>query len=111
MSELIQFVSSSIAGGVIGNTAYQGLKNIFGASFNKLSLYIDNKQKSKFEGALEILLDNETTVKAIKALMEGKTIHNSFKRLDNSKVDADFGKNAKITDSFSDNLNSPVKIR
>lgn len=111
MSELVQFVSSSIASGVIGSTAYQGLKTIFGASFNKLSSYIDNNQRSKFEVALELLLENESTVKAIEDLMEGKTINDSFKRLENSEIDANLGKGAKVTDSFKDNINSSIKIK
>lgn len=43
--------------------------------------------------------------------MEGKTINDSFKRLENSGIDADLGKGAKVTNSFKDNVNSPIKIR
>ena len=111
MQEIVQFVSTSIASGVVGSVAYDGLKVVLGSSFDKLSSYLSNNEKAKFEGALEILLENETLVKEIESLMEGKTIDNSFKGLKNSKVDADLGKGAKVTDSFKDNTNSPVKIR
>jgi len=111
MQEIIQFVSTSIAGGIVGNTVYDSLKVILGSSFNKLSEYLSSNQKEKFNGELEILLEDENLVKKIKSLMEGKTINDSFKRLENSGIDADLGKGAKVTNSFKDNVNSPIKIR
>ena len=111
MQELVGFVSGAMVGGVVGNATYDGLKAILGSSFDKLSSYLSNNQKEKFEGALEMLLEDETLVKKIEELMDGKTIDDSFKGLKNSKVDADLGKGAKVTDSFKDNTNSPIKIR
>jgi hypothetical protein len=111
MQEIMQFVSSSIASGIVGNVAYDGLKVILGSSFSKLSDYLSNNQKVKFECALEMLLEDETLVKKIEYLMEGKTIDDSFKRLENSEIEADLGKGAKVINSFKDNINSPIKIR
>lgn len=31
--------------------------------------------------------------------------------IENSGIDADLGKGAKVTNSFKDNVNSPIKIR
>jgi len=111
MQGIVQFVSTAIAGGVVGNIAYDSLKVILGSQFDKLSSYLANKQEAKFEGALEVLLEDKTIAKKIEELMEGKIIDNSFKGLKSSKVDADLGKGAKVTDSFKDNTNSPIKIR
>lgn len=111
MQEIIIFVSTAIAGGVVGNTTYDGLKVVLGSSFDRLSSYLSTNQEAKFEGTLEMLLEDKTLVKEIEALMDGKTIDDSFKGLKNSKVDADLGKGAKVTDSFKDNTNSPIKIR
>ena len=111
MQELVEFVSGAMVGGVAGNATYDGLKVILGSSFSRLSSYLSNNQEAKFEGALEMLLEDETLVKKIEELMDGKTIDDSFKGLKNSKVDADLGKGAKVTDSFKDNTNFPIKIR
>ena len=111
MQEIVQFVSTSIASGVVGSVAYDGLKVVLGSSFDKLSSYLSNNQEAKFEGALEMLLEDKTLLKEIEALMDGKIIDDSFKGLKNSKVDADLGKGAKVTDSFKDNTDSPIKIR
>lgn len=48
MQEIIQFVSTSIASGIVGNTVYDSLKVILGSSFNKLSEYLSINQKEKF---------------------------------------------------------------
>mgnify|MGYP003543921895 CR=1 FL=1 len=73
MQEIIQFVSNSITGGV----AYDSLKVILGSSFNKLTSYLSNNEKEKFEGALEILLEqNEEMKQQIIELQKGKSIVN-----------------------------------
>ena len=75
MQELIQFVSTSIAGGAVGNFAYDGLKAILGSSFDRLSIYLSNNQIAKFEGALEILIEqNEELKKQIDQLQKGEEI-------------------------------------
>ncbi len=38
MQEIIIFVSTAIAGGVVGNTTYDGLKVVLGSSFDRLSI-------------------------------------------------------------------------
>lgn len=82
MQEIIQFVSTSIASGVVGSVAYDGLKAILGSSFDKLSSYLVNDEKAKFEGALEMLLEqNEELKQQIIELQKGNsvTIDNSIK--------------------------------
>lgn len=82
MQEVITFVSTAIAGGVVGNTTYDGLKIVLGSSFDKLSSYLSNNQEAKFEGALEMLLEqNEELKKQIIELQKGNslTIDNSIK--------------------------------
>jgi len=111
MEGIVLSVFKVMASGVVGNATYDSLKVILGSSFDKLSSYLANKQEAKFEGALEMLLEDKTIAKKIEELMEGKIIDNSFKGLTDSKVDADLGKGAKVTDSFKDNRNSPIKIR
>ena len=65
MQEIIQFVSNLITEGV----AYDSLKVILGSSFNKLTSYLSNNEKEKFEGALEILLEqNRITEDKFKTL-------------------------------------------
>ena len=74
MQEIVQFVSTSIASGVVGNVAYDGLKVILGSSFDKLSSFLSNNQEKKFEGALEILLEQNKELKQqIIELQQGKT--------------------------------------
>ena len=73
MQEIIQFVSNLITEGV----AYDSLKVILGSSFNKLTSYLSNNEKEKFEGALEILLEqNEEMKQQIIELQKGKSIVN-----------------------------------
>lgn len=73
MQEIIQFVSNLITEGV----AYDSLKVILGSSFNKLTSYLSNNEKEKFEGALEILLaQNEEIKQQIIKLQQGKSIIN-----------------------------------
>ena len=71
MQEIIQFVSNLITEGV----AYDSLKVILGSSFNKLTSYLSNNEKEKFEGALEILLEqNEEMKQQIIELQKGKPV-------------------------------------
>ena len=73
MQEIIQFVSNLITEGV----AYDSHKVILGSSFNKLTSYLSNNEKEKFEGALEILLEqNEEMKQQIIELQKGKSIVN-----------------------------------
>ena len=94
MQEIIQFVSNLITEGV----AYDSLKVILGSSFNKLTSYLSNNEKEKFEGALEILLEqNEEIKQQIIKLQQGKSIIN-----DNSiRID---GKNSGINVTGNNNI-------
>ena len=57
MQEIVEFVSGAMAGGVVGNTTHDALKAILGSSFDRLFSYLSNNEKAKFEGALEMLLE------------------------------------------------------
>ena len=107
MEEIVLFVSSALTGGV----AYDAVKVSLGSHYEKLSSYLSKGEDAKFEGALEILLEDKDLREKIEAIMDGKIIEDSFKNLKGSKVDAELGKGAKVTDSFKDNTNSPIKIR
>ena len=75
MQEIVEFVSGAMVGGVVGNTTHDGLKVILGSSFDRLSSYLSNNEKAKFEGALEMLLEqNEELKQQIVDLQEGKTV-------------------------------------
>ncbi len=63
MKEIIEFVSSSIVEGVVGDIVYNSLKAILGSSFDILSRYIKNNKNEKFEGALEMLLEQNSQLK------------------------------------------------
>ena len=63
MLEIVNFVSSSIVGGVAGNLAYDELKIILGSFFHKLSSYLHNEEHSKFQSELEVLLDKNKELK------------------------------------------------
>jgi hypothetical protein len=111
MQEIIVFVSTAIAGGVVGNTTYDGLKVILGSSFNMLSSYLSTNQEVKFEGALEMLLEDESVAEQIKSLMDGKEINKSFIDVKKSKLDIDLGQGGKATDSFKKIYDSTIKTR
>ncbi len=63
MKEIIEFVSSSIVEGAVGDIVYNSLKAILGSSFDILSRYIKNNKNEKFEGALEMLLEQNSQLK------------------------------------------------
>jgi hypothetical protein len=78
MQEIITFVQDSIMGGV----AYDGIKIVLGSSFTQLYTYLSNNQNEKFEGALEMLFEqNEDLKQKIIELQNGGsvTIDNSIK--------------------------------
>ena len=76
MQELINFVSLSIVGGTIGNASYDGLKLILGNHFDKLLNYLKENKQEKFEGALEILLEENSELREqIEQLKQGKKIN------------------------------------
>jgi len=111
IQELIDFVFSSMAGGMIGNFAYDGLKKVLGSNFEKLSSFIKNDEKEKFEGALEILLENKTLKAEILALKNGKLIDGSLNKITNSHVDVKLGKSGTISNSINEVENSTIKIK
>lgn len=98
MQEIVQFVSTSMASGIVGSVTYDGLKIILGSSFDKLSSYLSSNQKEKFEGALEMLLEQNKELKQqIIELQQGKNIVN-----DNSiKIS---GKNSGINVTGNNNI-------
>ena len=75
MQEIVQFVSTSIASGVVGSVAYDGLKAVLGSSFDMLSDYLSTNKEAEFNGALTMLLmQNEALKQQIIELQQGKSI-------------------------------------
>ncbi|HIP60440.1 MAG TPA: hypothetical protein EYH01_08450 [Campylobacterales bacterium] len=111
IQELIDFISSTIAGGIMGNAAYDGLKKVLGSNFEKLSSFIKNDEKEKFEGALEILLENKTLKAEILALKNGKLVDGSLNKITNSHVDVKLGKSGTMSKSINKVKNSTIKIK
>jgi len=91
MSDIIGFVSSAMASGVIGNAVYDGIKSILGDRFDRFQNYLTDKQQSKFEGALESLLEENAEIKQkLNELMKqhGKEIirTNNIKNIVNGNI-------------------------
>ena len=112
MQEIIEFVSVAMVGGVIGNTTHDGLKAILGSSFDRLSSYLSNNEKAKFEGALEMLLEQNKELKEqIIDLQQGKKINKSFVDIKKSKIDINLEDGGEATNSFKKIDESTIRIR
>ncbi|MFN3786089.1 MAG: hypothetical protein ACK4RS_04540 [Thiothrix sp.] len=61
--ELTKFAWSAIAGGVVGNAAYDGIKALMGAGFARLSGYAANNQQAEFEIALQAMLETNQALR------------------------------------------------
>lgn len=84
--DLMAFTWSAMAGGVIGNAAYDGIKAILGNSFQRLADYAANQQIAKFEETLEILLESNDTLRAqLTALASGEQTSITTGNIDVSK--------------------------
>lgn len=58
-TEILSFVYTAMASGIVGNTTYDAVKVILGNNFDRLNSYLQNQQNSDFETALrEILRSN-----------------------------------------------------
>ena len=98
MKELIEFVSISLVTGVVGNVTYDELKTILGSSFNKLTNYLSNNEKAKFEGALEMLIEQNVNIKQeIEKLQKSKIIETKSYCLIKDKEDVTINFNNSIT--------------
>ena len=112
MQEIVEFISGAMIGGVVGNTTHDGLKVILGSSFDKLSSYLSNNEKLKFEGALEMLFEqNEELKQQIMDLQRRKKIDKSFVDIKKSKIDIDLGDGGEATGSFKKIDESTIRIR
>jgi hypothetical protein len=75
MQNLVTFVQEAIVSGVAGSVAYDGLKTVLGSSYDRLSTYLSNNETEKFEGALEMLLEeNQELKQQIEQLQQGRSI-------------------------------------
>ena len=84
--DLMAFTWSAMAGGVIGNAAYDSLKALFGNSFGRLVGYAANNQVAKFEEALEILLESNDTLRTqLTALASGEQTNITTSDIDASR--------------------------
>lgn len=60
---LTSFAWDSISAGVIGNAAYDGIKALTGARFERLSAYRKNNQQAEFEIALQAMLETNQVLR------------------------------------------------
>ena len=63
LTTLTNFAWSAIAGGVVGNAAYDGIKALTGAGFARLSGYTVNNQQIEFEIALQAMLETNQALR------------------------------------------------
>jgi hypothetical protein len=74
MQEIIQFITNSILGGVIGNTSYDSIKALLGDKFDKLVQYLKENKKETFKIELEkILNENKKLREELLSLQQNKT--------------------------------------
>ena len=109
MQGVVEFIGKAILGKVVGDGVYDGLKVIFGSYFDKLSSYLKNGEREKFETSLEILLEDEEIKSKILDLMRGVNIEDSIKNIKKSEIEID--KDTKIRDSVKWVEDSKIKIR
>ena len=76
---LTTFAWSAIAGGVIGNAAYDGIKLVLGNGFGRLSSYAENGQREQFEVALQAILEtNDALRERLTQLASGGNVTNTI---------------------------------
>lgn len=61
--ELTNFAWSAIAGGVVGNAAYDGIKALTGAGFTRLANYTSSDQRHEFNIALQAMLESNQALR------------------------------------------------
>lgn len=85
--ELTNFAWSAIAGGVVGNAAYDGIKTLTGAGFARLSGYTANNQQTEFEIALQAMLEtNQALRDSLTQLAMGGTV--TIKNVNSGTINA-----------------------
>ncbi|WP_301015388.1 hypothetical protein [Thiothrix sp.] len=60
---LTSFAWSAIAGGVVGNAAYDSIKTLTGAGFARLAGYTVNNQQTEFEIAFLAMLETNQVLR------------------------------------------------
>lgn len=63
VAALTTFVWQAMAGGVIGNATYDGLKHLLGKGFQRLSDYVHQGQREPFNTALQTLLETSDDIR------------------------------------------------
>lgn len=85
--ELTNFAWSAIAGGVVGNAAYDGIKALTGTGFARLSGYTANNQQTEFEIALQAMLEtNEALRDSLTQLAMGGSV--TIKNVNSGTINA-----------------------
>lgn len=76
---LTTFAWNAVAGGVIGNAAYDGIKLVLGKGFGRLAGYAENGQREQFAIALQAILEtNDTLRESLTQLATGGTVTNTI---------------------------------
>ena len=87
LTTLTNFAWSAIAGGMIGNAAYDGIKALTGAGFARLSGYTANNQQIEFEIALQAMLEtNQALRDSLTQLAMGGTV--TIKNVNSGTINA-----------------------
>ncbi len=82
--DLIDFTWNAMSGGVF----YDGVKNIFGASYEKLKSFVDENKKDDFTSHLETIFSvNEEIKKQLEELQKGSEININSKNTIDVKGD------------------------
>ena len=68
--DLVAFVWSAVASGVIGNATYDGIKLVLGEGFDRLSSYAEENKKSDFEIALHAILETNEEIRQKLSLLQ-----------------------------------------
>ena len=63
LATLTDFAWNAMAGGVVGNATYDGIKALLGAGFARLSGYAANQQHTEFEIALQAMLETNQALR------------------------------------------------
>jgi hypothetical protein len=72
---LTAFAWNAVSSGVIGNAAYDGMKQLLGNGFVRLAGYAENGQRESFETALQAILEtNDALRKGVAQLAASGTI-------------------------------------
>ena len=75
LSELVAWTWPVVAGGVVGNAAYDGVKALFESKFDELQAYAQEDKEETFKAVLTTVLDYSPTIAEQLAALAAKHPH------------------------------------